>query len=1070
MVIDDLFVLSKEEVRADEDYSMSSSVASLKVAKEAYAAAGILGSDDKDVLGKSTFKVCGAEVISDYASVKRGVTLIGGPVEKRYALAYLTMIAAGWPFTSDALHQSVVGSWISLMLLRRPCMSIFNEVFGVVPPSVVQTERPKLRRLSRKAACELQVASVLAPIMVSNLALPFPSRIFATDASMEKGAVVEAEVDKKVAEAVWRSADKRGANVPMLSSVQAVLAAYDPMFEEKAISVQDPDLQKQALGEGDIEHEEIPRPLGLRFQFLEVCGGSGVVTHELLKLGVVCGPVLDLSTSRQFNLCEHRLVEWVLFLLEDDRLDSVMIAPPCTSYSPAAYPCVRSYRQPRGFDQSNEKVRIGNLLAFATLAILMVCLRLAKMALAEQPRRSKMRWLVEWQRLLKMGARETHLASCSFGSIHQKEFALISANMQVDLLHRPCTKDHQHVKIEGKWTKPSAIYCEGLAIAFANFYKQHLDAMVEARIRLDLAADGLEDLLSNDLLMGLSWKEKSSWKWRGSSHINILELAAYIRMLRHVAEEGGDERIPYFIDSHVARCCISRGRSSAGSLRRGLQKAAALCLAYGLYPAGKYSPTRMNPADCPTRNVEIPPPAALISSHFSSSQLAALATINGLKRWAANWCRLTLLLSPAILDFRTFVDSVRVSPPFPMLSCEWHIDFDATLGYPGEGPCYLAFFIGCMCWIGFPFPIVAVGVPRSHGDAARKAARSGIVLEAGRRTTELTAVTRELLYGNFLSWLEDKEVSFDDVLFSSPPDVDQLNSLLCDFGRWLFREGKPYYHFSETINAITCKRPLVRRSLQQSWDLAFMWGSHEPAEHHIAMPFQILIALIAGAWSWGWKREAACFALAWGALLRIGEILAAKREDLVLPSDIGNSVDFVLLRIKEPKTRYRAARHQAGKLEQADLIEVARIGFAELKPFEMLWNFSGSTLRSRLQRLLEKLDLPSKNHERPKALSLASFRPGGATHLMSVCESAELVRRRGRWASFRVMEIYLQEVAANTYLNAVAPSARVKVFAGLDAFPLLFQQIRKFDACKIPAATWYFLLSHVTNDDKGQMG
>eukprot|EP00434_Breviolum_minutum_P041524 symbB.v1.2.036938.t1/scaffold5335.1/size28330/1 len=512
-------------------------------------------------------------------------------------------------------------------------------------------------------------------------------------------------------------------------------------------------------------------------------------------------------------------------------------------------------------------------------------------------------------------------------------------------------------------------------------------------------------------------------------------------MLRHVAEEGGDERIPFFIDSHVARCCISRGRSSAGSLRRGLQKAAALCLAYGLYPAGKYSPTRMNPADCPTRNVEIPPPVALISSHFSSSQLTALATISGLKRWAANWCRLALLLVPAILDFRTFVDSVRVSPPFPMVSCEWHMDFDATLGYPGEGPCSAAFLLGCMCWIGLPLSVVAVGVSRSHGDAARKAARSGIVLEEGRRTTELTAVTRDLLYGNFLSWLEDRGVAFDDVLFCSPPDFDQLNRLLCDFGRWLFREGKPYYHFSETINAITCKRPLVRRSLQQSWDLAFMWGSHEPAEHHIAMPYQILIALIAGAWSWGWKREAACFALAWGALLRIGEILAAKREDLVLPSDIGNSVDFVLLRIKEPKTRYRAARHQAGKLEQADLIEVVRIGFADLKPFEMLWNFSGSTLRLRLQKLLEKLDLPSKNHERPKALSLASFRPGGATHLMSVCESAELVRRRGRWASFRVMEIYLQEVAANTYLNVVVPSARAKVFAGLDAFPMLFQQV-----------------------------
>ena len=547
-------------------------------------------------------------------------------------------------------------------------------------------------------------------------------------------------------------------------------------------------------------------------------------------------------------------------------------------------------------------------------------------------------------------------------------------------------------------------------------------------------------------------------------------MAAYVRLLRHIAEEGGDKRIPFFIDSHVARCCIARGRSSAGSLRRTLKKAAALCIAYGLYPAGKFAPTRINPADCPTRDSQILPPSRSISAHLDSTHLVALAGISGLRRWASNWCRLALLLVPAILDFHAFPDSTRSSPSFPISGWEWHLDFDATLGYPGEGPARLFVLACCLCWIGWPISVVAVGVSRSHGDAVRKAARSGVVLEDGRRTTKLTSVTRELLFGNFVSWLQQKDISLDAVLFTSPPDVDQLNRILCDFGRWLFTEGKPYYHFSETINAITCKRPVVRRSLQQSWDLAFMWGSHEPAEHHIAMSFQVLVALIAGAWSWGWKREAACFALAWGALLRIGEVLAAFRSDLVLPSDVGHSVDFIFLRLKEPKTRYRAARHQAGKLEQADLIEVVRIGFAGLSPNERLWNFSGSTLRARLTKLLGRLGLPTQTGDYPKPLSLASLRPGGATHLMSVCESAELVRRRGRWASFRVMEIYLQEVAASTYLNQVPPSARAKVLAGLDAFPTIFKQVRKFDACKIPAATWYFLLSHVTNDDKGQMG
>ena len=116
-------------------------------------------------------------------------------------------------------------------------------------------------------------------------------------------------------------------------------------------------------------------------------------------------------------------------------------------------------------------------------------------------------------------------------------------------------------------------------------------------------------------------------------------------------------------------------------------------------------------------------------------------------------------------------------------------------------------------------------------------------------------------------------------------------------------------------------------------------GSHEPVEHHVAMPYQILIALISAAWWWGWHREAAVFALSWGALLRIGEVYEAKRSDLILPEDVDNTNDFALLRIREPKTRFRAARHQAGRLEHVDLLEVVKNGFQRLRPEEKLWPF-----------------------------------------------------------------------------------------------------------------------------------
>ena len=1010
----------------------STSVSMFMKAKKIYAREGLLGSDDKDVVGALKYKVCGGEVNSSLKCVENGVVSLSSPSGKRYALALLSVIAASWPFTTDSLHPCLV---------RRPAMAFVNELFQVIPPASLDPLRPRLRALSRRAAQELQILACLSPILGSNLAVPFADEIFATDASMLKGGVVASRVSRDVAAAFWRAAPKKGENLPLASSYQAILAAHDALYEEPVRS-EHADLEKHfglpsdelAEDEIDLENEKVPipqRPIGLYYQFIEVCGGSGVVTKALLSLSIVCGPIIDLSFSQQFDLTKGRVVEWLIFLLEEDRLQSFIVSPPCTSFSPAAYPPCRSYALPRGFENS-EKVLLGNALAFVSLALLMVALRLKKFGLGEQPRRSKMRWL-EWQRLLAMGAREVWLASCMYGSIHQKEFAFIGANMQVQWLHRACSRDHSHVKIEGAWTKPSAVYCKGLAWTLAQFFHDHLKAKESCEERVAVRAQGLEDVLCNDLCVGQQWRTLDEWHWRFPVHINVLEARAVLRLCRRLAHRGGDLRVPLMVDSQVVRCCLARGRSSAHSLRGVLKKISATSLAWGLYVGARFAPTRLNPGDCPTRDAPLPLPGLSLSKGASPRALAFLSSLCNLRRWISNWCRLALLLSPSLLEFHLITSSARCYPLIPTLESEWTLDFDSTLGYPGEGPSL--FWILLCSVVSLPvWGAPPVSVSRSHGDELRKAQRAGISLDDGRRVTKNTSLTREWLLDCFVKWMEAKGHSFEAVVMSSPPDVDLLNSLLVEFGRALFQDGKPYYHFSETINSITSRRPLVRRSLQQAWDLAFMWGSHEPAEHHVAMPFQLLIALISAAWFWGWEREAAVFALAWGALLRIGEVVEAVRADLILPADVSYTNSFALLRILEPKTRFRAARHQAGKLEHVDLLQVVQVGFGRLKPWERLWPLSASTLRSRLVKLLVQLGLPSKPHESPKPMTLASFRPGGATHLMNLTESAELVRRRGRWASFRIMEIYLQEVSASTYLNLVSQEGRSNVMLAFNLF------------------------------------
>ena len=66
--------------------------------------------------------------------------------------------------------------------------------------------------------------------------------------------------------------------------------------------------------------------------------------------------------------------------------------------------------------------------------------------------------------------------------------------------------------------------------------------------------------------------------------------------------------------SNVSRCAISKGRSPSSALTSELRQISALSLAYGLYGALPFTPTRLMPADSPTSalGLELGPPSPSI--------------------------------------------------------------------------------------------------------------------------------------------------------------------------------------------------------------------------------------------------------------------------------------------------------------------------------------------------------------------------------------------------------------------------------------------------------------------------
>ncbi|CAE7219683.1 unnamed protein product [Symbiodinium microadriaticum] len=544
---------------------------------------------------------------------------------------------------------------------------------------------------------------------------------------------------------------------------------------------------------------------------------------------------------------------------------------------------------------------------------------------------------------------------------------------------------------------------------------------------------------------------RKAWAWPRPVHINILEASCVYRLVCALAKQSGPLRVVSLCDSNVAKCAITKGRSPPCCV--GSQPSAPP----SAFPA-TWSFVRLALCRPTTRAATALFPSPFLARFGSPTSLvccvpllAFLLSVGGLRGGSASFLD---WVSPSLGPVGTMMPA-----GLSVLSCPrlWTL----------TGP--LVFLAKAQ-----PALLLPGSVSGNAGDLWRKSRRGSDDLPAGRLVEASTQKQRDALWNAFAKWLEDQGISAEALV--QPPgssDVDSVNCILTRYGRELYKAGRPYAHYSELINAYSSKVPKLRRLLQPAWDLAFSWKRAEPGRHHTAMPWQVLLGLVTTAFLWGWPRTAGLLALSWGGLLRIGEALAARRSDLMFPRDVWNTIDFAYLSIREPKTRYSAARHQSVRIDQPNVLRIVTVAFQALGPAEKLWPSSAQTLRTRFRQLCGALQqLPWGSGSKTPGLELASLRAGGATWLLMADEDSELVRRRGRWLTSKIMEIYIQEVSSIQFLPSLKAETKRLVRAALEAHEDVVRKAEFFTATGILPDMWYRLFSArtVAVDETGVLG
>eukprot|EP00438_Fugacium_kawagutii_P036421 Skav236206 [mRNA] locus=scaffold98:75695:76507:- [translate_table: standard] len=228
------------------------------------------------------------------------------------------------------------------------------------------------------------------------------------------------------------------------------------------------------------------------------------------------------------------------------------------------------------------------------------------------------------------------------------------------------------------------------------------------------------------------------------------------------------------------------------------------------------------------------------------------------------------------------------------------------------------------------------------------------------------------------------------------PPSPVFDDMVSEYIEHLWEHGEPKSFANYVLAAIQHFRPETKHQLPWSWKLVKVWNQLEVPQRATPLTPELLSsfagqAFIWGQWEFGWL-----LVVGFTLLLRTGELLSLRAQDIVLSHKVG----VVYLAPSKGAKRLLLPLERV-EIQKDITFQALRVLLRQKKPGDLLWPFSRQKFMSLWHDTVHALRLDNM-HFYPYSL-----RRGGASSSYRAGASLDLLVTRGRWQHVSTARLYL---------------------------------------------------------------